>query len=74
MFDYHNKDLFDKLLDAYGEYLSKQGKSRLSVSAYQNPNRKLIRFVKEKRITKPKQISQELLKEFQLFLYTERDA
>lgn len=73
MFDYENKDLLDELLDAYGEYLTKQGKSRISVLTYQNPNKKLICFLKEKGITKPKQITEEHLKEFQLFLYQERD-
>jgi integrase/recombinase XerD len=73
MFDYENKDLLDELLDSYAEHLSKKGKSRISVQSYQNPNRKLIRFAKEKGITKPKEITEELLKEFQMFLYEERD-
>lgn len=73
MFDYENKNLLDELLDAYGEYLTNQGKSRISVLTYQNPNKKLIRFLKEKNIIRPKEITQEHLKEFQLFLYQERD-
>jgi integrase/recombinase XerD len=73
MFDYHNKDLLDELLDLYGEHLAKLGKTRISVLAYQNPGRKLIRFLKERGVTRPQQINQDALKEFQTFLYQERD-
>lgn len=73
MFDCENKDSLEELLDAYGEHLTGQGKSRISVLTYQNPNKKLIRFLKEKGITKSKEITRERLKEFQLFLYQERD-
>jgi integrase/recombinase XerD len=73
MFDYDNKDLLDVLLDSYGEHLHKQGKSQNSILAYQNPSRKLIRFLKERGIAKPKQITEEALTEFQVFLYKERD-
>jgi site-specific recombinase XerC len=71
--DVNNKDSLPELLDAYGEYLSGQGKSRISILNYQNPNRQLIQFLAEKGIIKPKEVTEELLKEFQQFLYDERD-
>jgi len=71
--DSHNKDSLSDLLDVYGEYLSNEGKSRIAILTYQNPSRQLIRFLTEKGVTKPQKVTEELLKEFQKFLYDERD-
>ena len=68
----NENDSFIKLLDAYGGYLAKEGKPHLA-RPYQNASRQLIRFAAEKGITKPKQITAELIEEFQGFLYDKRD-
>ena len=68
-----NRNSLSDLLDTYGEYLSGQGKSRISILNYQNPNHQLVRFLAEKGIIKPKDVTEELLKAFQQFLYDKRD-
>ncbi len=67
------KESLSDLLDSYGEYLFAEGKSRVAVVNYSNPNRQLVQFLSEKGITNPKDVTEELLKEFQQFLYDERD-
>ena len=62
-----------ELLTAYGDHLSGRGKSRISICAYTNPNRKLIQFLAGKGITKPGRITKDHLLDFQRFLYDERD-
>lgn len=73
MINCKHRDLWEELLESYGNYLTEQNKSRVSVLSYLNPVSKLIRFAKEKGIAKPKGITQELLKEFQLFYLDKRD-
>lgn len=71
--DIDKKESLSDLLDSYGEYLFAEGKSRVAVVNYSNPNRQLIRFLEEKGIIKPKEVTEEHFKEFQQFLYDKRD-
>ena len=66
-------ETLSQLLDAYGEYLSARGKNRVSIVVHKNPVRKLIQFAETKGITKVKGLTEKILKEYQTFLYDERD-
>lgn len=68
-----NHNSLDELLGSYAEHLAGQGKSRQAVLAYKNPNCQLIGFLKDKGIDKPQAITQELLCEFQVFMFEEKD-
>lgn len=53
--------------------MSHQGKSRQSVLTYQNPNKQLIKLLLGKGIFEPKKITEEHLKDYQIYLFEERD-
>lgn len=71
--DLEKKDLWDGFLDSYREHLVKEGRPHASILAYLNPVRKLITFAEEKGAVKPKQITTDILKEFQQFYLKKRD-
>jgi integrase/recombinase XerD len=66
-----NNNFLD-FVDDYGAYLSEKGKTRPAILCYQNPNRQLAKLLAEKGITNPKDVTQELLIEYQRFLYDQR--
>ena len=66
-------DLWYELLGSYKEHLTKQERSRASVLTYLNPVRKLIAFAEGKELSKPKEVTPEVLLEFQRFYLEKRD-
>jgi len=63
----------NEFLASYEAFLTKQGRPRISILTHLNPLRKLASFAEEKELSKPKQITVEVLKEFQKFYLEKRD-
>ncbi len=59
-------------LGAYAEHLKAQGKAHL-IMPYQNASRQLALFAAGKGIAEPRNVTPDLIREFQLFLYDKRD-
>lgn len=72
MINFTNKNSLEELYEDFLEHLIAKGKSRTAIRNFRSPTHKFIKFLKQRDITEVSQITENMLDEFQLWLYQER--